>query len=151
MTILDGLQYDLTTEHLSLIQYIATSSPWVRRSEAAAFERLKSLRGVEIEHAQRISDMIEALGGVPSPRVFEFWRRDLNYLSFDFLAGIAVEHHEEKIGRYAGRAEAAAEWPDVAALYRSMIEDERRKLAELREIAAELAIAPATEAEPSGS
>jgi FAD/FMN-containing dehydrogenase len=148
MTLLEGLQADLTSEHLSLVEYILTSSPWVRKAEVAAYERLRELRATELAHVDTISDAIESLGEVPSPNVFEFWRRDLNYLSIGYLVDVAIEHHEEKLTRYAARAEEAeGGWHDIATRYREMLADERRKLATLKEIASELAPVAPSEAE----
>ncbi len=130
----------------SVVQYIAISGAYIPPDFDDQMETLGRIREEEAQMAHDLNDALYQLDGAPKVGVFKYWNVDLNYLDARFMARFAVRHQEEVVAALEEALEGVRDNGKVHRLLSDMLDRKREHMAELREIAGEVASEPAEEA-----
>lgn len=104
----------LSREYNSVSEYVLHSSPYTVPEDAAALKAFEEIRDRQAATASWLTTRLrEDLGAGPTLRAFEYWDRDLNYLSIPYLVRFAVDHFRKTTGEYEALLK---EFGDDAAL-----------------------------------
>jgi hypothetical protein len=91
----------LSREYNSVSTYVLHSSPWTSPADEPALKALEEVRAAQDQTASWLTTRLrEDLGAGPTVRAFEYWKRDLNYLSIPYLARFCCEHFERVAAEY---------------------------------------------------
>ena len=91
----------LSREYNSVSEYVLHSSPYTVPEDAAALKAFQEVRDKQAATASWLTIRLrEDLGAGPTLRAFEYWDRDLNYLSIPYLVRFAVEHFHKVTAEY---------------------------------------------------
>ncbi len=131
--LIDGLQRDLSRKTYSFVEYITHASPYIAPAYEPLWKLLLRLRQQEREHANTISRLIVALGGIPNPMIMDESAADLNYLRLEYLGQLLVRHKEQSVREFEVRVEQAAGFPEIRAILLDILSAEESQLRELRE------------------
>jgi hypothetical protein len=108
----------LSREYNSVSAYVLHSSPWTTPEDAAALKAFEEIRAVQEASASWLTTRLrEDFGAGPTLKAFEYWNRDLNYLSVPYLVRFAVEHFGKVAEEYAGTLAEAGDDPALAAIF----------------------------------
>lgn len=116
----------LSREYNSVSSYVLHSSAWTTPADEAALAVLEEVAAAQAATASWLTTRLrEDLGAGPTIRAFEYWQRDLNYLSIPYLVRFCCEHFDRVAGEYDGLLEEHGDDPVVAAIF-SRLRDEAR-------------------------
>lgn len=102
----------LSREYNSVSSYVLHSSPYTVPGDDAALRAFEEIRDVQIATASWLTIRLrEDFRAGPTLRAFEYWKRDLNYLSVPYLVKFAVEHYAAASAEYDALAKANADDP----------------------------------------
>ncbi len=132
----------------SIVQYTGISMPYVAPDCIGHQETMDRIRGEESVHANTLNELIRRFGGVPTIEAFSYWNIDLNYLDLRFMARFAVTHQEKTIRLIEKEADVLRTDPVAHTKVLGILEEKRRHLGELQEIAKKPE--PEPEPEPEG-
>lgn len=91
----------LSREYNSVSSYVLHSSPYTVPGDDAALKAFEEVRDRQAATASWLTTRLrEDLGAGPTLRAFEYWKRDLNYLSVPYLVKFAVEHYAAAAAAY---------------------------------------------------
>jgi hypothetical protein len=127
----------ISREYNSLSGYVLHSSPFAVPEDDPALQAFEEIRGAQAATASWLTTRLrEAYGAGPTLQAFEYWNRDLNYLSVPYLVNFASDHFARVAGEYEealkGAGDDAALKPiltrlrDEAKAHRDRLEKVRR-------------------------
>jgi hypothetical protein len=98
----------ISREHNSVSEYVLHSSAYTTPADDAAMAAFQRIRDAQAATASWLTTRLrEDFGAGPTLQAFEYWKRDLNYLSVPYLVRFAVDHFAKVAGEYeAALAEA---------------------------------------------
>ncbi len=131
--LIEKLQRDLTRKTYSFVEYVTMASPYVPEGREPMWELLLRLRTEERQHAELLSRLIVALGGIPNPGLFDEGAADTNYLHIDYLYKLLIRHKEQSVKEFEQRVNDSSGFPEARAVLLKILEDEKEQLAVLRE------------------
>jgi hypothetical protein len=101
----------ISREYNSVAAYVLHSSPFAVPEDDAALKEFEAIRDAQAATASWLTTRLrEDFGAGPTLQAFEYWKRDLNYLSVPYLVRFAREHFERAAAEYeALRAESAGD------------------------------------------
>ena len=76
----------------SVLQYVENSTPYIADDFRANYEAMLVMRDEEAQSAHDLTDLVNAMDGVPKVGVFPYWNIDINYLDARFMARFSAEH-----------------------------------------------------------
>jgi len=104
----------LSREYNSISAYVLHSSPWTTTEDAPALKAFEEIRDAQAATASWLTSRLrEDFGAGPTLQAFEYWNRDLNYLSVPYLVDFASGHFARVAAEYEGALKEAG---DDAAL-----------------------------------
>ena len=107
----------LSREYNSVSDYILHSSPFATTADDAALKAFEEIREKQAATASWLTTRLrEDLGAGPTLRAFEYWNRDLNYLSVPYLVRFAVGHYGTMAADYQALAKAEAADPVLSPI-----------------------------------
>lgn len=116
----------LSREYNSVSAYVLHSSPWTTEGDAPALKAFEEIQVLQEQTAHwLVTRLREDFGAGPTVRAFEYWQRDLNYLSVPYLVRFAVEHFTATASRYEALIGEAAGDAALTAIF-SRLRDEAR-------------------------
>ena len=100
----------ISREHNSVSEYILHSSAYSTPADDAALKSFQEIRDVQAASASWLTVRLrEDYGTGPTLEAFEYWQRDLNYLSVPYLVRFAVDHFAKVVGEYDAVLAAAGD------------------------------------------
>jgi bacterioferritin len=129
--LIDQLNIDLGTEYQSIIQYIQHTATIKGAQYRAIAEELGNHLGQEVEHAKKLANQIDFLGGTPTVTVPPI--PDCPDGAAALRADLELE--ERQLDSYRQRVQQANEvgLPDVAEALRPLLEQTQDHVSELRD------------------
>lgn len=100
LAVMDSLNSLLEAEVNSLFRFMGEGSPYLSRASAEMRKPLLDMVATSEHHADELANVIEALGGSPSPRSVKPEEQYLAYLSIKFLLPKLIEDKKLMIERY---------------------------------------------------
>ena len=108
----------LSREYNSVSDYVLHSSPFATTADDAALKAFEEIREKQAATASWLTTRLrEDLGAGPTLRAFEYWKRDLNYLSVPYLVRFAVGHYGAMAAEYEATAKAEAADPALKGIF----------------------------------
>ena len=127
VAVLDVIGSLLDAENNSLFRFMGEGSPYLGRASAEMRKPLLEMVATGERHMAELAELIESLGGSPSPRGVQPEEQYLAYLSIKFLLPKLLEDKNLMIERYEN---AKTNLPDAPA---EVIELRDRHIATHRE------------------
>lgn len=128
--LVDLLNGDLETEYQSIVQYVQHIAVVTGPEYLRVADELRSHLAQELEHALRLAEQVDFLGGVPSVAVPAVASET------DAAAALRqdLELEERQLARYRERVEQADELglADVAEVLRSLLQQTQEHVRELK-------------------
>lgn len=116
----------LSREYNSVSGYILQSSPFVTEGDEEALKAIQEIRDLQAATASWLSARLrEHHGTGPMLKAFEYWQRDLNYLSIPYLVRFACEHFDRVAALYEGILAEVGEDAGARAIF-TRLRDEAR-------------------------
>lgn len=116
----------LSREYNSVSTYVLHSSPYTVPEDAAALKAFEEVREQQEQTARWLTTRLrEDFGAGPTIRAFQYWDRDLNYLSIPYLVRFAVEHYGIAAEEYDEAAKQAGDDAALKAIF-SRLRDESK-------------------------
>lgn len=131
--LIEKLQLDLTRRTYSFAEYITMSSPYIPAGQEPMWNHVVELAKEEKANARQLGRLIIALGGVPTPGLFDEGAADTNYLSIGYLYGLLVKWKEDSLRQLEARVEESSGYPQVREVLLKIVEQERRQCEDLRD------------------
>ena len=120
----------ISREYNSVAEYVLHSSPFTVPGDDGALKAFGEIRDAQAATASWLTTRLrEDFGAGPTLRAFEYWKRDLNYLSVPYLARFAADHYAGMARRYGELLAEAAGEPALAAVF-TRLRDESKSHAE---------------------
>ena len=119
----------------SLPQYVAECWPWTHRGDADAYAVVKGIIDQEQRRAEEVAQAIVERGGLLIYPPFPDWTR-LNFVALDYLLDHLVHFQETAVARFEAIRDQFAEGTEQRALAESVVEDAKKHLGQLQELAA---------------
>jgi hypothetical protein len=108
----------LSREYNSVSAYVLHSSPYTVPEDGPALKAFEEIQVLQDQTARwLVTKLREDFGAGPTVRAFEYWQRDLNYLSVPYLVRFAVEHFEATAGGYEAILKEASGDPALTAIF----------------------------------
>ena len=108
----------ISREYNSVAEYVLHSSPFTTPADDAALAAFQQVRDAQAASASWLTTRLrEDFGAGPTLQAFEYWKRDLNYLSVPYLVRFAVEHYGQVAAEYDGLLKEAAADPKITAIF----------------------------------
>lgn len=130
--LVERLQDDLTRKTYSFAEYVTMSSPYIPPGKQPMFDLLLRHRDEDHEHARALGRVIVDLGGVPNPGLFNEGVADMNYLDIRHLYKLLIGAKEQSVQAFEERLREAGGYPEAETVLKSVLEAERKQLAELK-------------------
>ena len=138
--IIDVLNGLLEAELGSIFRFMGEGSPYLSRATAEVRKPLQEMVSTIPRRTREIADLIDSLGGVPTPRNIQPEEQYLAYLSLKFLLPKLVTSEQLLITRYENALRALKGAPkEVTGLVQRELAEHRSQLAILQGAAAEVA------------
>ncbi len=108
----------LSREYNSVSDYVLHSSPFATAADDVALKAFEEIREKQAATASWLTTRLrEDFGAGPTLRAFEYWKRDLNYLSVPYLVRFAVGHFTSMAAEYDALAKSEAGDPALRAIF----------------------------------
>jgi bacterioferritin (cytochrome b1) len=141
VAVIDALNALLEAELNSIFRFMGEGSPYLSRATA---EIRRPLNGMVLEgqrHAAQLADMIDRLGGIPSPKSIQPEEQYLAFLTLKFLLPKLAEAKKLTIERYENTLRAFKDASsDVTELLGAHIAEHQADLKILEKVAADLLV-----------
>ncbi len=116
----------LSREYNSVSTYVLNSSPWTCPADDAALKALDEVRVAQAATASWLSTRLrEDFSAGLTLKAFEYWNRDLNYLSIPYLVRFCCEHFDRVAAEYDGTLKEAGDDAALKAVF-TRLRDEAR-------------------------
>ena len=130
--LVDALNGDLSTEFRSIVQYVQHIATVKGAEFVSTIDELRAHVGQELQHALRLAEQVEFLGGVPTTSVPDIpsTSDSREALSLD------LELERAQLARYRERTQQAVELglPDVAEALRPLLEQTQEHVRDLQAV-----------------
>lgn len=130
----DLLNAALELEYRSLPRYLAQVSPWVPPAGRPAVEFLKRVARRQEKLAQKLSDAILALRGVPEPGDYPIEYARYHFLSLAYLRPIVLDSQRSVIARLGEIVAGLAHDATGRSLVEEALGSEKAHLEQLEEL-----------------
>jgi hypothetical protein len=138
--IIDVLNGLLEAELGSIFRFMGEGSPYLSKATAEVRKPLQEMVNTIPRRTREIADLIDSLGGVPTPRNIQPEEQYLAYLSLKFLLPKLVTSEELLITRYENALRALKGAPEeVIALLKRELAEHQSQLEILKRAADEVA------------
>jgi hypothetical protein len=127
----------LARQMSSLLQYLRGAWPWTGTEDAATLEQLRRLMVEEQEACKRLADAITRRRDVPDTGKFHQGFSSSHYTALDHLLPWLVSYQRWLIGQLDKDLSQIRDDEDALECGRSLLEMNRRHLAELERLAKE--------------
>jgi hypothetical protein len=108
----------ISREYNSVAGYVLHSSPFTVPEDDAALREFEAIRDAQAATASWLTTRLrEDFGAGPTLQAFEYWNRDLNYLSVPYLVRFAREHFARAAEEYEGTLRESAGDPRLVAVF----------------------------------
>jgi len=98
----------ISREYNSLSTYVLHSSPFAVPEDDPALKAFEEIRDAQAATASWLTSRLrEDFGAGPTLQAFEYWNRDLNYLSVPYLVRFASDHFARVAAEYEGALKEA--------------------------------------------
>lgn len=138
--IVDVLNGLLEAELGSIFRFMGEGSPYLSKATAEVRKPLQEMVNTIPRRTREIADLIDSLGGVPTPRNIQPEEQYLAYLSLKFLLPKLVTSEELLITRYENALRALKNAPEeVVGLVKRELAEHKSQLEILKRAANEVA------------
>jgi hypothetical protein len=138
--IIDVLNGLLEAELSSIFRFMGEGSPYLSKATAEVRKPLQEMVNTIPRRTREIAELIDHLGGVPTPRNIQPEEQYLAYLSLKFLLPKLVTSEELLITRYENALRALKAAPDeVVGLAKRELAEHKSQLEILKRAADEVA------------
>ena len=123
----------LSREYNSVSTYVLSSSPWTTPEDADALKVLEEIRAAQAQTASWLTTRLrEDFSAGLTLRAFEYWNRDLNYLSIPYLVRFCADHFARVAVEYDAVVKEAGDDAALKAIFARLRDEAKahgRKLA----------------------
>ena len=138
--IIDVLNGLFEAELSSIFRFMGEGSPYLSKATAEVRKPLEQMVNTIPRRTREIADMIDSLGGVPTPRNIQPEEQYLAYLSVKFLLPKLVTSEELLITRYENALRALKDAPEaVTDLLKRELAEHKSQLEILKHAAQDVA------------
>ncbi|HTL31332.1 MAG TPA: hypothetical protein VL282_19015 [Tepidisphaeraceae bacterium] len=138
--IIDTLNGLLEAELSSIFRFMGEGSPYLSKATAEVRKPLQDMVNTIPRRTREIADLIDSLGGVPTPRNILPEEQYLAYLSLKFLLPKLVSAEELLIKRYENAVRALKDAPpEVITLVKRELAEHKSQLDILKNAAEQVA------------
>jgi bacterioferritin (cytochrome b1) len=122
----------LSREYNSVSEYVLHSSPYAVPGDAPALKAFEEIRDRQAATASWLTTRLrEDLGAGPTLRAFQYWDRDLNYLSVPYLVRFAVEHYRKATAEYDALLKEVGDDAALKAVFTRLRDEQKAHAAAL--------------------
>lgn len=132
--LINELNRCLTTLRNSTATYLSNSNPYVADRDKDAVRAIGEITSVEHQLADRMTELIESMSGVPQVGLTDPALADLNYLSFPFILDVLIRAKEKEVALYERRLGTVEDSPKVKELLQDILEEHQAHLKKLQTI-----------------
>jgi hypothetical protein len=98
--VVDTLNSLLEAEQGSVVRFLGPSSPYLTRASTKLRDDIRAWVAANDERSRELAGMVDALGGVPAPRVIQPEEQFMAFLSLRFLLPKLVDAGQLLLERY---------------------------------------------------
>lgn len=137
VAVIDTLNALLEAEQNSIFRFMGEGSPYLSRATGEIRRPLNEMVLIGDRHVMELADLIERLGGIPSPKSIQPEEQYLAFLTLKFLLPKLAEDKKLTIERYENALSALKGAPDdVMAVLNAHLAEHREHLKILESVKA---------------
>jgi len=122
----------ISREYNSVSEYVLHSSPFSTPADDPALKTFQEIRDAQAATASWLTTRLrEDFGAGPTLQAFEYWNRDLNFLSVPYLVRFARDHFARVAEEYDAAAKETEGDASLHAIFSRLRDEARSHLARL--------------------